>query len=96
MSIVKKCTCDPSSIKILLKTKIIENKKIPYLKKIELEFIWKATKKGTTHKYQPISAGVKIRIIKKALPRKEYNKLKFILPILKVIRMSKVYIVGTK
>ena len=66
------------------------------IKKIELEFIWKATKKGTTHKYQPISAGVKIRIIKKALPRKEYNKLKFILPILKVIRMSKVYIVGTK
>ena len=58
---------DPSSIISLLKTKIIENIKTPYLKKIEFVFIWKATKKGTTHKYQPISAGVKISIIKKAL-----------------------------
>ena len=73
---------DPSSIISLLKTKIIENIKTPFLKKIEFVFIWKATKKGTTHKYQPISAGVKISIIKKAIPRKEYNKLKFIRPIL--------------
>ena len=40
---------DPSSIIILLKTKIIENIKTPYLKKIEFVFIWKATRKGTTH-----------------------------------------------
>ena len=38
---------DPSSIIILLKTKIIEKIKTPYLKKIEFVFIWKETKKGT-------------------------------------------------